>query len=201
MCARFLTIAGISVALWTLTHPWAELGRASVGTSRQWVMSHTFHFLAAIFGLAGFLGFVTREVHAAGTFERFGFAIAFMGTILFAGTGAFTAFLWPVLATHAPAITEVNGPFYSPPHPFTVATRFTYSTGHILFGVALMRSRVMGRAGGIALVTGSVLLMVPTEPISGLPWLIFPLGGMLFGTGLLALGRSVRGAYVPVQSP
>ena len=185
-------LAGACVALWALTHPWGVLGGGDTGRSGRWIVSHTFHFLGAVLGLTGLMGFVHREVNSAGLMERTGFGIAFAGTILFAATGVFTAFFWPVLATHAPHLVAVDGPFLSPPHPVTVASRVLYSVGHAAFAVALMRERAIGRGGGVALVTGALLLMIPTEPLSMLPWLLFPLGGTLFGIGLAALGIAVR---------
>lgn len=194
-CGLAWMLAGISVALWTLIHPWGSLAGASIGQSAQWMWAHSFHFLAAGFGLVGLLGFVNREVTTAGKLERAGFAIAFAGTILFAGTGMFTAFLWPVLAREAPQLTELNGPLFSEPHPIIVITKITYSIGHILLGIALARARVMALWGSVALGIGALLLMIPPSPLSPLPWLVFPAGGSLFGIGLVAIGLAVRGAF------
>lgn len=188
-------LAGISVALWPLIHPWGSFAGAAIGQSGQWMMAHTFHFLAAGFGLVGLLGFVEREVAAAGRFERTGFVIAFAGTILFAGTGMFTAFLWPVLARDAPQLTELNGPFFSPPHPIILITTITYSLGHILFGVALARAGALAVWGAVSLGLGALLLMIPPAPLSPLPWLVFPTGGVLFGIGLAALGLAMRMSF------
>lgn len=187
-----LILAGISLALFPVTHPWGSLAGPEIGGSGQWMMAHTFHFLAAGFGLVGLLGFVEREVTSAGRLERTGFVLAFAGTILFAGTGMFTAFLWPVLARNAPHLTELNGPFFSPPHPIIVITTITYSLGHILFGVALARAHRMALWGAVALVVGALLLMIPPPPLGSLPWIVFPAGGVLFGAGLAALGLALR---------
>ena len=191
----FLILSGICVALWPVTHPWGALAGAETGSSARWVVSHTFHFLAAILGCAGLIGFADREMNSAGLIERAGFGIAFAGTILFAATGVFTAFLWPVLATHAPHLVDLEGPFLSPPHPVTVATRVLYSGGHIVLGAALMRERVIGRAGGVALIAGALLLLIPTQPLSSVPWLVFPIGGLLFGLGLATLGLAKTRAF------
>jgi hypothetical protein len=188
-------LAGISVALWPLTHPWGSFAGAAIGQSGQWMLAHTFHFLAGGFGLVGLLGFVEREVATAERFERTSFVIAYAGTILFAGTGMFTAFLWPVIARNAPQLTELNGPFFSPPHPLILITTITYSLGHILFGVALARAGAMAVRGAVALGLGALLLMLPPAPLSPLPWLVFPAGGVLFGIGLAALGLAMRMSF------
>lgn len=198
LCGLALILAGISVALWPLTHPWGSFAGAAIGQSRQWMLAHSFHFLAAAFGLVGLLGFVEREVTSAGRLERTGYAIAFAGTILFAATGLFTASLRPVLARHAPHLTELNGPFFSPPHPIILITTITYSVGHIL-GVALARAQAMAVWGAAALAVGALLLMIPPTPLSPLPWLMFPIAGVVFGLGLAALGLAMRMSFrVPV---
>lgn len=193
-CGLALVLSGVSVALWRLTHPWGSIAGAEIGRSGQWMVAHTFHFLAALFGLVGLLGLVEREVKMAGSLERVGFAVAFTGTILFAGTGVFTAFLWPVLAREAPQLTELHGPFYSPLHPLILVTAVTYSLGHILLGLALVRAGAIGLWVGGTLVVGAVLLLLPPPPLSPLPWLVFPIGGVAFGVGLAALGFAVRRA-------
>lgn len=195
LCGLSLVLAGISVALWPLTHPWGLFAGAEVGRSGQWMVAHTFHFLAGLFGLLGLLGFVEREVKTAGTLERVGFVTAFVGTILFASTGVFTAFLWPVLARDAPHLTELQGPFFSPPHPLILITAISYSLGYILLGIALWRVHAIAQWGALALVVGAFLLMIPPAPLSPLPWVVFPTGGALFGVGVVALGLALRSAF------
>ncbi len=195
LCGLALMLAGVSVALWPLTHPWGSVAGADIGRSGQWMVAHTFHFLAALFGLLGLLGLVEREVKTARAFERVAFLLAFVGTILFAGSGVFTAFLWPVLARNAPALTELQGPFFSPPHPLILVTTISYSLGYILLGIALVRAHALAQWGAIALVLGAFLLMIPPAPLSPLPWIVFPAGGVLFGIGITALGLAVQSAF------
>ena len=191
-CGAALILAGVSVSLWTLTHPWGSVAGAEVGGSTQWMLSHTFHFLAALFGLFGLLGLVEREFGSAGPVERWGFIIAFAGTTLFAATGAFTAFAWPILAHNAPALVEANGPFFTPPHPLIVTTAALYSIGHAVLALALAQRRVLPALGATAIVVGGVLLLIPPPPLSPLPWVVFPIGGVMFGAGLAMLGMVVR---------
>lgn len=187
-----LILAGVSVALWPVTHPWGTITGSDIGQSGQWIVSHTFHFLAAVFGLFGLLGLVEREARTAGWLERSAFALAFMGTILFAGTGVITAFLWPVIAAEAPHLTELHGPIFTPPHPLLVSTGLLYGVGHALLGAALLRAGVIPRWTGGLLILGAVLLLAPPAPIGPLPWILFPMSGVIFGTGLAGLGLSMR---------
>jgi hypothetical protein len=187
-----MIVAGVSLALWTLVHPWGTFAGADIGQTQQWMVSHTFHFLAAAFGLIGLLGFAQRQFTVAGSLERAGFTLAFIGTIFFAGTGMFTAFLWPVIARGAPHLAELSGPFFTPPHPMIVITSLSYSIGHIVFGVALARAGVIEKWGAAALVLGGAMMLVPPAPLSPLPWIVFPLGGVVFGFGLASLRLAAR---------
>jgi hypothetical protein len=195
LCGIALMLSGASVALWPLTHPWGTFTGAVIGQSQQWMVAHTFHFLAGAFGLLGLLGFVERQVTVASTFERFAFVLAFLGTMLFAATGLFTAFLWPVLARNAPALTELQGPFFSPPHPLILITTISYSMGYILLAIALLRTHAMAKWGALLLMAGAFLMMIPPAPLSPLPWVVFPVGGVVFGSGLAALGLVVRNGF------
>jgi hypothetical protein len=187
-----LMLAGVSVALWPVTHPWGTFVGPGVARTGQWVLAHTFHFLAGVFGLFGLLGLIDRQVRSAATFERLGFTVAFFGTILFASTGVFTAFVWPLLARDAPHLTEAHGPFFMPPHPVILVTSFAYSIGWALLATALMRAHVVRSWAAIVIVIGALLLLVPPAPVGPLPWVVFPIGGVLFGAGMVGLGRAVQ---------
>jgi len=188
-------LAGISIALWTLVHPWGSFAGAEVGQSSQWVASHTFHFLAAVFGGFGFLGLVDREVTRASSFERAGFLVAFLGVLVFAGTGVITAFVWPILARLAPSVVAVDGPFFQPPHPVIVASIVTYFGGHLLLGIALLRAGAVSIWVGACVIAGALLLAVPPAPLSPIPWPVFPLGGVVFGLGLVGIGLGLRSGF------
>lgn len=195
-----MVVAGCSVALWTLLHPWGTVAGPEVGASGRWAISHTFHFLGGFFGAIGLLGLARRQT-GAGALERIGFFVAFAGTVLFTGTGLITAFVWPVLATNAPALTELSGPFFSPPHPVIGVTALAFSVGYIMLALALSIAGVISRTAAAALVVGALLLIPPPPPLSPVPWIFFPLGGLLFGIGLVAIGLSVRSGAAPDEPP
>ena len=53
----------------------------------------------------------------------------------------------------------------------------------------------MAQWGAMALVLGAFLLMIPPAPLSPLPWIVFPAGGVVFGAGVVALGLAVQEAF------
>ena len=185
-----LVIAGISVALWTTVHPWGTIAGPEVGGSGRWMASHTFHFLGGFFGSLGLLGLVHRQAGAGGL-ERTGFIVAFIGAVMFTGTGIITAFVWPIMAEHAPVLTELSGPIFTPPHPVIGITALLFSVGFILLWISLARQGLLSKALAGAGVLGALLLIPPPPPLSPVPWIVFPAGGVLFGVGLVALGGLV----------
>lgn len=186
-----LVLAGVSVALWPAVHPWGTIVGPEVGGSTRWFISHTFHFTGGLFASIGLLGLASRQANAD-RLERVGFLVAFLGAVMFTGTGVITAFLWPIFATHAPALTELSGPLFSPPHPIIGITAVTFSVGFIVLIISLARQGLVPKAVAIVGCLGAAMLIPPPPPLSPVPWAFFPVGGVLFGVGLIALGRLVR---------
>lgn len=179
-------LAGVSLALWTTIHPWGTIAGPEVGGSTRWLISHTFHFTGGLFASIGLLGLHQRL--AGGTrLEGVGFMTAFVGAVMFTGTGVITAFVWPIFAEHAPMLTERTGPIFSPPHPVIGITAVLFSLGFVLLWVALARQGTLAKGVAGAASLGALLLVPPPPPLSPVPWIIFPIGGVLFGVGLVSL--------------
>lgn len=184
-------LAGASIALWTMIHPWGTIAGPEVGGSTRWLVSHTFHFTGGLFASVGLLGLHGR-LGRANRLEGLGFLIAFLGAVLFTGTGVITAFIWPIFAEHAPVLTELSGPIFTPPHPVIGITAVFFSIGFLLLWVALARQGVLAKAVAGAACLGALLLVPPPPPLSPIPWVVFPMGGILFGVGLVSLVPLVR---------
>jgi hypothetical protein len=193
-----LILAGAAVALWTTIHPWGTIAGPEVGGSARWAASHTFHFIGGFLGSLGLLGLVHRQPHV-GRLERIGFIVAFLGAVMFTGTGIITAFVWPIMAEHAPVLTELSGPIFTPPHPVIGITAVMFSIGFAVLWIALARQGLLSRYVVVAAVAGALLLIPPPPPLSPVPWVVFPLGGVLFGVGMIALGRLISSGGATLQ--
>jgi hypothetical protein len=193
-------LAGVSLALWPALHPWNQIAGAHAAQSSAWLVSHTFHFLAGFFALVGLAGLAARPRTAATPLGVAAYAAAFLGAALFAATGVFTAFLWPTVARHAPALVEVSGPFFSPPHPLIGISTVLFCGGFLLLAVVLRRAGVLSSAAGAMLAAGALLLVVPPPPITPLPWPLFVAAGVVFGAGLAQLGLALRRAPAPAAA-
>lgn len=193
-------LAGASLALWPIVHPWDQIAGALPAQSTAWLISHTFHFLAGFFALVGLAGLAARPRTAATPLGAIAYAAAFAGAALFAATGVFTAFLWPTIAVHAPAMVEVSGPFFSPPHPLIGISTVLFCGGFLLLAAALRRSGVLSVPEGATLALGALLLVIPPSPITPAPWPLFIVAGVVFGAGLVQLGLAIRRGLAPAAA-
>jgi hypothetical protein len=195
-------LSGASLALWVLAHPWGHVAGAHVGRTGQWVLSHSFHFLAGLFLLFAVLGLAVRRLPAASRLETAAQLAAFLGAALFAGTGLITAYVWPVLAVHAPALVEARGPFLGPPHPLIPVSALLYSAGLVLLAFALVRAGAVPLPAGTTLAAGALLMLAPPPPVAPTPWIVLVAGGVLAGIGTAWLGLALRASStVDAASP
>ncbi|HEX6749357.1 MAG TPA: hypothetical protein VF092_18830 [Longimicrobium sp.] len=184
--------AGASLVLWATLHPWDHLTGAAVGQTPRWIAAHTFHFLSGLLLLGAIAGFAVLRVRTASRFGTAAAAVWFAGSALWTGTGMITAYVWPTLAAHAPAMTEATGPIFSPPHPLIVVTNLLFAAGMVLTAVAMARAGLMPAAGAACLAVGGASILVPPHPIGPAPWAAFVAGAVLAGIGTAWLGISLR---------
>jgi hypothetical protein len=189
--AASFVAAGASLALWAALHPWDHLTGAAVGQSGQWIAAHSFHFLSGLALLWAISGLAILRFPTATRFGTASAAIWFLGAALWTGTGMITAYVWPTLAVHAPQVTELNGPVFSPPHPVIMVTALVFSSGMILTGIAMLRAGLASLPVAACLVVGGAVLLVPPHPIGPMPWAGFVAGAVLAGIGTAALSRSI----------
>jgi hypothetical protein len=186
-----LLIGGILLAAHLISHPEGQVAGPHVAMTHGWAVSHSLHFYSAVFLLLGVVGLYARQGDRLGSVGAAGFVVALIGTGMYVGTGIITAYLWPVLAMHAPALTEATGPVFSPPLLVIPATAVLFALGYIMLGIATMRAGVLPRWGGPLMALGALLAMMPPRPIGPTPWIVLQLGGVLFAAGAASLGYAV----------
>ena len=183
-------VGGVCVAAYVLVHPWDRLFGSANARTLQWQAAHTLHFVGALFALFGLLGLYARQRDQLGSLGVIGFILSFIGNAMFVGTGMITAFIWPMLAVHAPSAVEFDGAlFHAPISLFAfVLTVVMMIAGYMLFGIAMLKARVFPRWSILTLMAGSVLLIVPPYPATPFPWAGVVLGGVLYGAAMFWLG-------------
>jgi drug/metabolite transporter (DMT)-like permease len=188
-----LMLGGVAMALFVLLlFPVGGFFGAQRAHHPLWVPAHTMHFISALLMLFGLVGFYARQAERAGWLGRVGFGLAFAGTAMFVGTGLLTAFIWPVLADHAPSILEADGALFAPPASAVFFLMLlTIIPGYGLLAVATRRAGMLPAGGALLMAVGAVLAIIPPEPVGPIPWVGLVLGGILFGSGATWLGYSL----------
>jgi hypothetical protein len=183
-------IGGVAIAAFVLVHPWDQLVGADIARTARWRLAHTLHFVGALFALAGIVGIYAQARDRLSTLGTVGFVLSFCGNAMFLGTGMITAFIWPMLAVHAPATVELDGAIFHAPISATafLLTAVVMTIGYVLFGFALLRTKVYPGVAVVVLVIGAILGMFPPNPATPFPWAGLVLGGVSYGVAMVWLG-------------
>jgi hypothetical protein len=200
LCGFACVAGGVFIAAFVLAHPWGQFVGAAIARTPQWRAAHSFHLVGAVFALVGLVGLFLFQRGRLGPLGLVGFVVSFVGNGMFLGTGMITAFIWPMLAVHAPATVEPGGPIFGVPSSALAfaLTAAVIGVGYIVFGIAMLRAGVFPRWAIVALVAGAILGNLPPYPFSPMPWAGLVLGGVLYGGALAWLGTILwRGEPAP----
>lgn len=157
----------------------------------HWALAHQAHFYAALLLLPGVVALWLPQRARAGRLGALALLVALLGTALFAGSGVVTAFVWPVIATHAPALVAGDGPFFAPPLPIIPIGVLTFSLGWMLLGITTARSGTLPRAAGWLLALGALGLALPPRPIGPVPGVVIGAFSLLFALAAAWLGTAL----------
>lgn len=196
-----LVLGGVSLAAFVLVHPYNQLAGEHAMHHARWIPAHTLHFLGALLALFGLFALYVRDL-ARSRLGILAFVLAFVGTTMFAGTGLITAYLWPMMATHAPEIVEGDGAVFTD-RLSALVTAAPYALmvpGYILIAVLGWRGGWMPRLDAVLLVAGVLLFAAPVDPVGPAPWIARVAGGVLFGGGLAWLGYELWSEPAPSRA-
>lgn len=187
-------LAGLIYIVVQFIHPADEV--ASL-TTQQWVVVHVLSFGMAVLAMVGVAGLYLRQVREFGVlgliaYLMFGFFFVLQSAFTF-----FEAFIAPLVAADAPQLAvdivglfgrypAVNdlGPLAALPQVGAVL----YVGGALLFGVSIIRARVLSRGAGILLIVAAVI-----TPVAGalLPHALERMAAIPMGLGFVWLGLSL----------
>jgi hypothetical protein len=202
MTSAGFVLGGVLVAAWTTISPWGSFAGPHLGASLQWRVAHTCHFLAALCLLFGLVGLAVQRLARAGRFEIVAQLSFLVALWVYAGTGAITAFIWPMISEDAGYIVEPNGAMFKPePEFLSEWAPPLLSIGLALLAIAMRRARLMPLGGLIVTLVGAVFFWVPTAPIADFPWIFFAAAGVFAGLGMVWLGLSLRQGAVAPEAP
>ncbi|HQA24246.1 MAG TPA: hypothetical protein PKW13_11060 [Rhodoglobus sp.] len=166
-------------------------------TTPMWTIVHVLSFAEAVLVMIGLAGIYLRQVREFGVLGLIAYALFGFFFILQAAFNFAEAFIAPLIAVDAPQLAvdivglfgrypAVNdlGPLAALPQVGAVL----YVGGALLFGVSIIRARVLSRGAGILLIVAAVI-----TPIAGalLPHALERMAAIPMGLGIIWLGLSL----------
>ena len=166
-------------------------------TTPTWSIVHVFSFAMAVLGLIGMTGIYLRQVTKFGVLGLIGYLLFGLFFILQASFNFAEAFVAPLIADAAPQFAEDFVALFS---KHVVQTDLgalaalplvgvvLYVGGALLFGIAIIRARVLSRGAGILLIVAAAV-----TPIAGalLPHNLERMAAIPMGLALIWLGISL----------
>lgn len=152
----------------------------------EWGIISVLAFVLTILLPLALLGLYVRQIHESGLLGFLGFMLAFLGSLFYAGFQFDMAFVWPSLATHAPSLIDYSGPMFTHP-PFSVVHYLMVllnPVGLVLFGIAMIRARVLSRWSTVLFTMGMPLATGILFP----PFILRTMGGLLSAVSLVWMG-------------
>lgn len=172
-------LAGLLMIVGFILHPAGE--DATFGTDPFWVPAHGLLWLAFTIALLGWIGLYLFQAPKSGRFGVVAFVVIIVGTSLASWIFSSDVTYVPVIAAESPALFQnINTNTHG------VVSVVSWVVGTVLFGISIIRARVLSRWAGILLILGTV--GVPIAYLAGLPEKVVIGGPILAGIGQIWLG-------------
>lgn len=172
-------------------------------STQLWVTVHSISFAMAVLALIGLAGIYLRQVRQFGLLGLIAYAMFALFFVLQAAFTFFEAFIAPLVAVDAPQLAvDVIGLFGRYPAvsdlgilaALPLVAAVLYVGGALLFGVAIIRARVLSRGAGILLIAAAAV-----TPVAGalLPHALERMAALPMGAALVWLGYSLWSNRTP----
>ena len=188
-----LMLAGVFLALFFLLHPGGgDPPTVAAALNSLYGAEHTLGVAAMVLMLFGVVGLYAHWIANWGRLGLIGFLLSFIGTALLLGVIFFDAYFVPIIAADAPKLLDTKGPLNTLPGVLALALPgVIWGVGFILLGIAIMRTSVLPRWGGLLLIIGAIVLNLPPQPIGPVPLFVLTIGAIVFCVGLALLGYAL----------
>jgi hypothetical protein len=165
-------VSGVTSVIGDLLRLFVDVESAESATTASYTFVFLMYLLGAALLLLGLVGLYVSQSEEAGVLGFVGFLVAFLGTVLLAGTLWFELFITPSLAAEAPELAEAELGLAG----FILAF-LSVIIGWLLFGVATLRARVYPPWAAVLLIVGVVVSFFP-----------IPLSGVVFSVAVAWMG-------------
>ncbi len=183
-----ILVAGVLAAVGFIFHPPMD-AESMAGT--PWVIDHVVIIASLVFLIPGLFALYARQLKETGGLGLIGFILLFISHASFLGVVYFELFIIPMLAVKTPEILKNGLIGVGALRVALPVTGVLFVLGYLLFGIAMIRARILPR-------WACVLLMVGAFPAAFRPVLVkvglsvvASVGAVIFGSGAGWLGYSL----------
>jgi hypothetical protein len=164
-----------------------------------WAVVHVLSFGMAVLGLVGLTGIYLHQVRKIGLLGLIGYLLFGFFFVLQTAFTFAEAFIAPLIAADAPQLAvDIVGLFgrypavtdLGPLAALPLVGLLVYVVGALVFGIAILRARVLSRGAGILLIVAAAL----TPVAALLPHAIERMAAVPMGVALVWLGYSLWSA-------
>lgn len=188
-------VSGICLAISYLLHP--ATAPPEIVASNFWILIHAGFMVSLLGGIFSLIALLAVYLSKGGKISGFlGFLMGTIGLIFIFGLDYAEVFIFPVLAVEFPAVVEKYGAGETMPSvafAFPVAG-LLFALGFLLFCYELYKTQTVARGAALLTMVGVVIFTIGLSGIS--PIIVVKLGSIIFGLGLVWLGRSLRSQHI-----
>ena len=182
-----LVISGVLFIIWWILLGISQMLGSSGDSLSQlvqspsWIPINIIGLVASLLLVMGLIRILIGNESSLGVFGFLGFIICILGVVLFTSLQFDETFVWPLLATHADSLLEIDGPMFTNPGFLAayIIMGILFALGFIFVAVQSLRRNIFPKIPSIFLIIGA--------PVFG-GGLYVPL--MLRTIGLILLGIS-----------
>jgi hypothetical protein len=165
-------VSGVASVIGDLLRLFVDVESAESATTASYTFVFLMYLLGAALLLLGLVGLYVSQSEEVGVLGFVGFLVAFLGTVLLAGTVWFELFITPSLAAEAPELAEAELGLAG----FILAF-LSVIIGWLLFGAATLRARVYPPWAAVLLIVEVIVSFFP-----------IPLSGVVFSVAVAWMG-------------
>jgi hypothetical protein len=199
-----LSVAGVIFILIQPLHPHEDI--ASITTS-AWFIVHILSLTMAVLGLAGITAVYLTQVTRSGILGLLGYLVFSLFFITQAAVNFTEAFILPLTAAGSPELTEDVASLFVTGYALQTDVgalaivgsigAVLYLGGGVLFGILVIRGRVLPRWTGILLIVAALAsLSAAILPHEAARYAAVPMGIALIALGLTLVARQRKAVAV-----
>ena len=187
-----LAVSGFLFIIWWILIGISQMISGSGGSLSQlvqlpaWIPINIIGLVASLLLVLGLMRILVEDSTNLGFLGFFGFIICILGVVLFASLQFDETFVWPLLATYADSLLEIEGPMFT--NPGFLAAYITmgilFALGFIFIAVQSLRRNIFPKIPSILMIIGA--------PIFGgglyIPLMVRTIGLILLGISFIWVG-------------